>query len=84
MLATLVFWWVVLVQIYLAAGLLFAVPFVARGVGSIDPVAAQGSWGFRLAILPGCVALWPLLVRRWLRSVRAEPERASAGSGGVT
>ena len=50
--------------LYLLAGLLFAVPFVLRGVNRIDPVAHEGSWGFRLIILPGVVALWPLLLRR--------------------
>lgn len=52
---------------YLLAGLLFAVPFVLRGVDRIDPLARAGSWGFRLIILPGVVALWPLLALRWWR-----------------
>ena len=54
----------IVLALYLLAGLLFAVPFVLRGVNRIDPVAREGSWGFRLIILPGVVALWPLLLRR--------------------
>ena len=54
------------VEIYLVAGLLFAIPFVARGVNRIDPVARESSWGFRLIILPGVIALWPVLARRWV------------------
>ncbi|MCP3981679.1 MAG: hypothetical protein GY716_20455 [bacterium] len=50
--------------IYVAVGILFAVPFVIRGVHRIDPVARKGTWGFRLIVLPGVVALWPLLLRR--------------------
>jgi len=57
----------VVVGVYVAAGVLFAMPFVLRGVNRIDPVAGQSSRGFRLIILPGVVALWPLLLRRWLR-----------------
>ncbi len=60
--------------VYLALGVLFAVPFVWRGVGRIDPLAARGSVGFRLAILPGVVALWPLLLRRWLAGAGAPPD----------
>jgi hypothetical protein len=50
---------------YLTLGLLFAVPFVLRGVQRIDPVARDGTWGFRLLIVPGVTLLWPLLARRW-------------------
>ncbi len=52
---------------YLAVGALFAPLFVTRLVGRIDPDAAHGSWGFRLAILPGVVALWPWMVARLIR-----------------
>ena len=42
-----------LLAIYLACGLLFALPFVLFGVQAIDPRAAHGSWGFRILIIPG-------------------------------
>jgi len=57
----------IILGLYLLVGLLFAVPFVLRGVNRIDPVARKGTWGFRLIILPGVVALWPLLLNRWRR-----------------
>ena len=50
--------------LYGAAGLVFALAFVARGAKRIDPDARGASWGFRLLILPGVAALWPFLVRR--------------------
>lgn len=56
---------------YFAAGALFAVVFVTALVGRIDPDAQHGSWGFRLAILPGVVALWPLMAVRLAK--RGEP-----------
>lgn len=64
-----------LLGLYAALGLVFAVPFVVRGVGRIDPMASSGSWGFRLIVLPGVVALWPWLLGRWLRSVPPPVER---------
>lgn len=60
--------------IYLAGGLVFAIPFALVGAKRIDPHAAHGSWGFRLLIIPGTLALWPLLLRRWLKGVHEPPE----------
>lgn len=61
--------------LYLGVGLLFGIAFVTRGAQRIDPQAEGGSWGFRLAILPGCAALWPLLALRWLRGEPPPEER---------
>lgn len=66
-------WLVTLLGVYSALGVVFAVAFVTRGVGRVDPAARQGTWGFRLLIVPGTVALWPLLARRWLGGVKAPP-----------
>ncbi len=52
--------------VYLALGALFAVAFVLRGAGRLDPLARTGTWGFRLLVLPGAAAFWPLLLRRWI------------------
>lgn len=52
-------------EIYAAAGLVFAVFFLWRGVARLDSAAAGSPLGFRLIILPGVVALWPLLAWRW-------------------
>ena len=68
----------ILLGLYLAGGFLFAVPFVFSGLKKIDPHAAGGSWGFRLIIIPGTVALWPLLLRRWAGGVHEPPEEVNA------
>lgn len=60
---------------YVTLGLLFAIPFVLRGVQKIDPVAENGTWGFRLIILPAVVALWPVMLRRWLTGAPPPAER---------
>jgi hypothetical protein len=56
---------------YLAAGLAVGVPFVAWGVNRVDPVAAHAPLRFRLLILPGCAALWPIMIVKWLRARRS-------------
>jgi hypothetical protein len=75
---TLATWLVHLFTVYVVVGTLFAALFVWRGVGAIDPVAKEGSWGFRLLILPGCAALWPLLLHRWWSGSGMPPEECSA------
>ncbi|MGD9789159.1 MAG: hypothetical protein AB7Q00_07240 [Phycisphaerales bacterium] len=54
-------------SIYLAIGALLAIPLAFRGINSVDPAAANGSLPFRLLIIPGLIALWPLMLRAHLR-----------------
>lgn len=54
--------------LYAAMGFVFAIAFLDRGVSRVDGQAAGASLGFRLIILPGVMALWPFLLRRWIRS----------------
>ncbi|MDX2247225.1 MAG: hypothetical protein SF052_10635 [Bacteroidia bacterium] len=54
-----------LLGLYLLAGLVFGVYFVFKGVEKIDEGAQGTRWGFRLLILPGTIALWPILLRKW-------------------
>lgn len=71
-------WIVRITGIYLALGILFAVLFVWRGAGKIDPLAKQAAAGFRLMIFPGAAALWPLLLWRWLRRSSHPPQERNA------
>jgi hypothetical protein len=68
---------------YAALGLIFAPVFVTRGIGRLDPSAREASWAFRLLVLPGVVALWPCLLRRWLSGASAPPEEANAHRAAV-
>jgi len=68
----------IVIGIYLACGVVFAVPFVLVGVKQIDPHAAHGSWGFRLLIIPGTMAFWPLLLKRWASGANEPPEECNA------
>ena len=68
----------ILLGAYLACGLVFAIPFALVGVKNIDPHAAHGSWGFRLLVIPGTMAFWPLLLRRWATGAKEPPEECNA------
>ncbi len=54
------------ITVYLIAGLVFAVPFVIKGVVKIDEGAQGSGWGFRLIIIPGTIIFWPLLLKKWM------------------
>jgi len=58
---------------YMAVGAVVALAFALLGVGRVDPGARGLSVGnvvFRLMILPGATALWPLIVARWIGAGR--------------
>lgn len=75
---TLAGWVVGAAGIYLAVGLGFAVAFVTRGIGRLDPRTRDATWGFRLVVLPGAMALWPLLLARWLGGAAGPPVESTA------
>ncbi len=75
---TIASWMVAGLGLYLLIGLVVALLLVVRGVQTIDPAARDGSLGFRLAIFPGCMALWPLLLRRWLGGQTSPPAECNA------
>jgi hypothetical protein len=54
-------------ELYLLLGVAFAVWFALAGARRVDPVAADGTWGFRVLLIPGAALLWPLLLPRALR-----------------
>jgi len=54
----------IILGIYLACGLVFAIPFELVGAKKIDPHAAHGSWGFRLLIIPDTGASPPPFVEK--------------------
>jgi hypothetical protein len=60
---------------YSVCGLAVGVPFVLRGVDHVDASARGAFIGFRLLILPGTVALWPLIAAKWIKA--RTPERNS-------
>jgi hypothetical protein len=59
--------------IYASVGLLFAMPFVWFGVERVDSEAQGSGVGFRLLILPGVAAFWPMFFYRWTRGIVEPP-----------
>ncbi len=58
---------------YAGLGLVFAVPFVLTGIQRLDSEAQGSRIGFRLLILPGVAAFWPMFLYRWTRGVTEPP-----------
>jgi len=54
---------------YAGLGFVFAVPFAWFGVQHLDPGAQGSGIGFRLLILPGVAAFWPMFLYRWTRGI---------------
>lgn len=57
-------------ECYMLIGFGFALFFTWLGIGRVDPAARESGLGFRLILLPGATALWPLLLARWARAWR--------------
>lgn len=53
--------------IYLLLGVLFALVFIIAGVGKLDEKAKGTSWVFKALIFPGSIALWPVLLLKWMK-----------------
>jgi len=56
--------------VYLAIGVVVGIAFVVRGVDRIDPAMAASPKRVRALILPGAVALWPVMLAKWARAPR--------------
>jgi len=59
--------------VYASLGLVFAVPFVWLGVHRLDSDAQGSGFGFRLLILPGVAAFWPMFFYRLAHGIVEPP-----------
>jgi hypothetical protein len=64
----------IVVAVYLAAGFVFAIPFILKGVRKIDEGAHEATWGFRIIIIPGTIVFWPFLLNKWIGSSKTKEE----------
>jgi hypothetical protein len=53
---------------YAVAGVVMAIAFVTFGLGAVLPAGTHVTAPARLLFVPGAVALWPVVLRRWLQS----------------
>ncbi len=51
--------------VYLGIGALLLVPMHRVILPQLDASADGASWGFRVVVSPGLVALWPVLLMKW-------------------
>lgn len=58
------------VLVYALLGVIFAIFFLVRGVERVDSQTAGTGILFRLLLLPGATALWPLLLKKYARRSR--------------
>ena len=69
-------------EVFALVGVGFALIFLPRAVERLDPRVAGAPKTLRLLILPGIVALWPLLAWRWITGahepIEDNPHRAKA------
>lgn len=63
---------------YVAVGFVFAILFAIFGAQRIDSQAPGSTLGFRLIVIPGATALWPLLLSRWARGAGDPPGERNA------
>lgn len=81
-------WVINLVRAYAIAGLIFAILFVTLFVKRVDPGAQGWALGFRILIIPGVVAFWPMFAIRLLqgkghpteKNAHRQAARQSAGA----
>jgi membrane protein implicated in regulation of membrane protease activity len=58
---------------YAIAGSAFALAFISVGMSAIDRAAQSAPLTVRILVFPGAVALWPMLLRRWISARRSRP-----------
>ncbi|MEO1293993.1 MAG: hypothetical protein AAFV62_14415 [Pseudomonadota bacterium] len=66
---------VLFAKIYGFIGLAIGAAFVLVGVDDVDR-GAHGSYVFRLLLIPGMILLWPLVLLRWRKILRAQQAEA--------
>ena len=72
MLVTIVTLILIVLAVFIGAGILFTFFFLTKGLQKIDEGVHGASIGFRIIIIPGCIVFWPVLLRKWLQVIRAE------------
>jgi hypothetical protein len=65
----------IIVLIYLLLGMLFVIPFLVKGLTKVDEGAHGGSIGFKIIIIPGVIAFWPMLLNKWMRANATEARK---------
>ena len=62
---------IIIVLIYLVMGLLFAIPFLWKGITKVDEGTINSKFGFKMIIMPGVIVFWPVLLRKWRKAIKS-------------
>ena len=60
----------IIAAIYLALGVFFVIPFLMKGLNKVDEGAQGSTIGFKIIIIPGVIAFWPVLLSKWMKGNR--------------
>lgn len=58
--------------LYVLLGIVFSVFFLRKGAAQIDSGVQGAPRSFWLLIIPGTVAFWPLLWRKWRKATKTK------------
>lgn len=58
------------IGIYLLIGIVFYFPFISKGVHTFDDGVRSAPVFMKILIFPGTVALWPILLKKWMKGGR--------------
>ncbi len=61
------------IYLYFAGGVVVALMIVFFGLGRIDAATRGSGIGFRLIVFPGLIALWPLMLSRFIWGTGSPP-----------
>ncbi|MBL0182535.1 MAG: hypothetical protein IPP96_09635 [Chitinophagaceae bacterium] len=68
----------ILGSVYLVMGMIFAIFFLSRGIEKMDTAAHGSGFGFRMIILPGTIALWPVLLKKWMNIKKIRHDKTAS------
>ena len=60
-----------IIGIYFLLGFLFYLVFVFKWAAEMDENFRGSGFGFKLLILPGILALWPVLFAKWKKAKKS-------------
>ncbi len=55
-------------SLYVLIGVICAIPLAIWGISRIDPTVKESTFWFRCIAVPGCIALWPVMLLKWSRA----------------
>lgn len=67
-----------LAGLYVSLGVFVALGVLLGGLGKIDHAVSESTWGFKMLVVPGLAALWPLMLMRWIRGTGHPPSERNA------